>query len=443
VLAGRYRLEELLGRGGMGCVWRAQHLALGTPVAIKLVHPSIAAQRGMLRRFLREAQAAARLRGINVVQILDHGVDGGQPYIAMECLEGESLAARLRREGTLSTAATALVMTGCCRALSKAHRLGIVHRDLKPDNIFLARDEGATIVKVLDFGIAKIVEQGACDPDASTVTGNRTTTGLVLGTPRYMSPEQARGRSTIDGRSDLWSLAVIACECLTGKPPFPAGVMGELVLQICSDPLPIPSSLAPVPPGFDAWFGRALRRNPAARFQTVREFADALAEVLTPGQRWIEDHDGAAGTLVNQPRDEPALETVRKVYTVGESSGAAPRVGPRRALVAGSVVAFAAAVAGITRWRTISATVPQPATASVASATTNIGLATTEPQPAPVGPPIPADTEAMAATPDASFAATADTSVEKPGKALRPGKTGVPATPPARAPIKHKDTLGF
>jgi len=184
VLAERYRLVSLLGAGGMGCVWRAEHVTLGTPVAVKLIHASVAEQRGMRGRFLREAQAAARLRSVNVVQILDHGIENGVPYIAMECLEGESLADRLDRDGRLHAVALGMVMTGVCRALAKAHRLGIVHRDLKPDNIFLARDEAGLVVKVLDFGIAKIVEDLAVNPKASTVTDDRTSTGTLLGTPR-------------------------------------------------------------------------------------------------------------------------------------------------------------------------------------------------------------------------------------------------------------------
>ncbi len=319
----------------MGSVWRAEHTSLGTPVAIKLINPELARGQNLLARFHREAQAAAKLRSVHVVQILDHGVDEGVPYIAMECLEGESLAQRLTAERKLTPAATAQVMAGVCRALLRAHRLGIVHRDLKPDNIFLAREETTTIVKVLDFGIAKLLDKSErVDPVAATQAASgatqdaapdkgldssvvertetgalqgatpnlgpqeRTATGAVLGTPRYMSPEQTRGRSDLDGRSDLWALAVIAFECLTGTRTFTAATAGDLILQICSDPIPVPSSIASVPDGFDSWFARATERDPADRFQTVREFADALADALTPGERWLdgERDAGARGT---------------------------------------------------------------------------------------------------------------------------------------------------
>ncbi len=335
----------------MGCVWRAEHLSLGTPVAIKLVHPAVAKRPGMLRRFLREAQAAARLRSVNVVQILDHGVDDGVPYIAMECLEGESLAQRLGRERSLSPAATAMIMAGVCRALSGAHRAGIVHRDLKPDNIFIARDEAGLVVKVLDFGIAKIVEPSTVDPlvDTEVQGANATDTGTMLGTPRYMSPEQARGHKTLDGRSDLWSLAVIAFQCLTGRVPFDAEVMGDLVMQICSDPVPVPSSIAKVPPGFDAWFGRATQRDPASRFPTVRELADVLAEILTPGQRWIEALSESNPAIAHEPPVErPADALVNQTdASLTTRTGSAPPPRAWRPLVIGAAALLAIVAAAI------------------------------------------------------------------------------------------------
>jgi serine/threonine-protein kinase len=346
VLAGRYRLVALLGRGGMGCVWRAEHVTLGTPVAVKLIFPGVAARPGMVSRFLREAKAAATLRSVNVVQILDHGVDEGTPYIAMECLEGESLADRLKRERKLDAAGTALVMTGVCRALARAHRMGIVHRDLKPDNIFIANDEGGPVVKVLDFGIAKIVDPIAVDPGASTETNNRTQTGAVLGTPRYMSPEQMRGRAQVDGRSDLWSLAVIAFQCLTGRFPFDADALGELTMQVCAEPVPVPSSIAVVPAGFDAWFAQATQREPAQRFQAVQDFADALAAILTPDRRWLtasSEGEAPAPAAPGGGSDSDVTETMAPA--MDRTGGAPPKRSPRgRVLWAGLAVALGGAL---------------------------------------------------------------------------------------------------
>ena len=154
VLAGKYKLVHQLGKGGMGTVWLAHHLTLQSPVAIKLIEPQIASNPEALARFMREARAAAALRSPHVVQILDHGVDDGTPYIAMELLEGESLAARLRKVGRLSPEDTARILTHTARAVSRAHEVGVVHRDLKPDNIFLIENEEEELAKVLDFGIA-------------------------------------------------------------------------------------------------------------------------------------------------------------------------------------------------------------------------------------------------------------------------------------------------
>jgi serine/threonine-protein kinase len=275
VIAGRYRLVEQIGSGAMGTVWRADHLTLGSPVAIKLIDASIAEHPEAFARFEREAQSAAALRSPHVVDVFDYGVDGGVPYIAMELLEGETLGARIAREGTISPQATQRIFTQMARGVSKAHEAGIVHRDLKPDNVFLVPHDDEDFVKILDFGIAK--------SSALPAATSGTKTGVMIGTPFYMSPEQAQGLKTIDARTDLWALGVIAFECLTGKLPFESEAIGELVLQVCVRPIPVPSSVAPVPPGFDAWFARATERALGARFQSAKELADALRAALEGG----------------------------------------------------------------------------------------------------------------------------------------------------------------
>jgi eukaryotic-like serine/threonine-protein kinase len=426
VLAGRYRLVALLGRGGMGCVWRAEHISLGTPMAIKLVHPEVASRPGMLARFLREAQAAARLRSVNVVQILDHGVDEGVPYIAMECLEGESLATRLAREGRLAPAPTALVMTGVCRALAAAHRAGIVHRDLKPDNIFIARDPAGSLVKVLDFGIAKLLDPlGARDTGS---TGHRTETGQMLGTPRYMSPEQARAKKTLDGRADIWSLAVITYQCLTGRLPFEASALSELLLQICTDPIPQPSSVAEVPPGFDAWFARATQRDPDARFQTVPDFADALADVLSPGQRWLDalgDSDAIAGQgrglqpssagAATPAHGEPPTETGASLI----QTASAPPAPSRRRLWGASAVALVVAMAGMTLLVAVSRA-PKAGSRAVASVEASALVATAAPSVIPVTPPASSPTAVAEVRRVNLVVLPSDASVQVDGAAVTP-----------------------
>jgi serine/threonine-protein kinase len=283
VLAGKYALTSKLGQGGMGSVWRAEHVQLRSPVAIKLIDEQIAQNPEALARFMREAQSAALLRSPHVVQILDFGADQGVPYIAMELLEGESLAARLVRSGRLSPAETAHVLTHVARAVSKAHESGIVHRDLKPDNIFLVQNDEEEVAKVLDFGIAK------ASTGFGATTGSATRTGAVLGTPYYMSPEQAEGNKLVDHRADLWALGVIAFECLLGRRPFESDALGSLLLAICTRPIPVPSSSGAVPAGFDAWFARACARELPERFQTARELASELRRVCAGEQA----HGGA------------------------------------------------------------------------------------------------------------------------------------------------------
>jgi serine/threonine-protein kinase len=274
VVAGRYRLIAQLGQGGMGSVWRADHVTLRSAVAVKLLHRGMLDDEDGLRRFLAEAQAAAMLRSPHVVQILDHGVDEGTPYIAMELLEGESLASRLAKVRTLSLGQTARLVTHVARAVGKAHDAGIVHRDLKPDNVFLVENDDEEVAKVLDFGIAKIAH-GLGEP----ATKVSTKQGSLLGTPFYMSPEQVRGHA-IDWRSDLWSLGVIAFECVCGRVPFEGGTVGDLLLGICTEPVPMPSAFRAVPAAFDAWFAKAVARDIHARFQSAREMAEALRALV-------------------------------------------------------------------------------------------------------------------------------------------------------------------
>lgn len=273
VIVGKYRLVSPIGAGGMGQVWRAEHLSLGSMVAVKLVDlASSPNPQETMARFLHEARAAASMKHANVVQTLDHGAQGHTAYIVMELLEGHSLAKRLERLGVLPVSDTVRVFREVARALEKAHAQGIVHRDLKPENVFLAVEDGREVVKLLDFGIAKTSE-GSSDPHL------KTQAGTVVGTPSYMSPEQVLGRP-LDYRSDLWQVAMIAFECVTGVRAFAGTTLGELFMKICTAPLPVPSQVGRVPVGFDAWFARAAQRDPNARFQTVRELVETLAQVL-------------------------------------------------------------------------------------------------------------------------------------------------------------------
>ena len=278
LVAAKYEIVRLIGRGGMGSVWEGRHASLGTRVAVKFIDPEYARSKDAQSRFVNEARAVATIQSKHAIQIFDHGVtDDGRPYIVMELLVGEPLDKRLERVGRMSLPETARMIVQVCRALQRAHDAGIIHRDLKPENIFLVRspDDDDEIAKVLDFGIAKIK-----GPPGEKGMTSSTKTGAVLGTPYYMSPEQARGLRTIDHRSDLWSLGVIAFKCVTGVLPFDGESVGDLLVKICTLSPPRPSmAIAGLPPTFDAWFLRALESEPSRRFSTAAELAEALGFV--------------------------------------------------------------------------------------------------------------------------------------------------------------------
>jgi serine/threonine protein kinase len=276
IVANRFELVRELGRGAMGNVWLAEHLTLGVRCAVKFMNSEAVGGPGYVARFEREARAIARLGSTNIVRILDYDTHEGVPFIAMECFQGEDLAARLQRVGRLDAAATYSIVSQVANGLAKAHGAGIVHRDLKPENIFLAQDDEGEVVKLLDFGVAKVTGLAGCDAVASA-----TEAGMLIGTPFYMSPEQARSVDEIDHRADLWSLAVIAFECLTGRLPFDSKALGDILAKIIFEPLPVPSQVDPVcTPEFDLWWKRAAARDPRERFAGAREMADALGRAL-------------------------------------------------------------------------------------------------------------------------------------------------------------------
>lgn len=301
VVADRFRLERLLGQGGMGSVWLSHHTALDVPCAVKFIHADAATSSEVRTRFEREAKAAAQLRSPNVVQILDHGTWQGTPYIAMEYLEGEDLETRLARQRKLGVQETAAIASQVARALTRAHAAGLVHRDLKPANIFLVRDDDREIAKVLDFGIAK------SRTTALTPNDSKTQTGSLMGTPYYMSPEQAQGTREIDHRADLWGLAVVVYQCVTGQLPFDSIALGDLLVKIIVSPIPVPSHFAQVPAGFDAWWAKAAARDPALRFQSAKELAEALVPALGLGGGGVDPALIFRGSIADPVSDAGSL----------------------------------------------------------------------------------------------------------------------------------------
>ncbi len=271
VIAGKYRLEEEIGRGSMGTVYRAVHVTLGQRVAIKLISSEHSQSVEARKRFSVEAKAAAKLRSRHVVQVIDDGeTPEGNPYIVLEYLDGETLEQRLEREHDVPLVDAVRIVTHVGRALARAHAHGIVHRDLKPANVFLVRsddDEVGWIAKVLDFGIAKL-EQGE---------KGTTQAGTVLGTPLFMSPEQVRGASSVDHRADLYSLGMCLFQMLTGDYAFYRPNFSDTLVAICTQPLPKLRDKAPwVPEAVEQWFQRACAKEPLERFQS----ADAMTEAL-------------------------------------------------------------------------------------------------------------------------------------------------------------------
>ncbi len=268
-IAPNLRLVRELGEGGMGHIWVAEHQALASEVAVKFLNRDFAQDEASLARFRREAQAVAKIDSAHVVRVFDHGVTGdNEPFIVMELLRGEDLQARIERVGPLPIDETVLILTQSCTALGRAHELGIIHRDVKPANIFLTREGPDLFVKMLDFGVAKQV--AAKEP---AVTDSQT----LIGTPYYMSPEQVTSTHRVDHRADLWALAVVTYEMLTGVRPFRGETLGGIHVQICAGKYTRPSAVrAGLTREIDDWFKRALSRKLERRFASAREMAEAF-----------------------------------------------------------------------------------------------------------------------------------------------------------------------
>lgn len=271
VIAGKYRVEGVIGSGGMGVVLGATDASLGRPVAIKFLAPAKARREGAVARFLREARAAAAIQSEHVVRVFEVGTaPNGAPYIVMEQLRGSDLSHELQGRGPLAIPVAVDHLLQACEALGEAHARGIVHRDLKPQNLFVTmRPDGSPCLKILDFGISKAIEEGA---------PNLTSTDQVMGTPLYMSPEQVRSLKNVDQRSDIWALGSILFELVTGRPIYEAPSASALCAMIAMDPpIPLRARLANAPPELEAVILRCLHKDPGGRYQDVAQLADALA----------------------------------------------------------------------------------------------------------------------------------------------------------------------
>jgi serine/threonine-protein kinase len=274
VLAGKYRVEKVLGSGGMGVVVAAWHLELEQRVAVKFLHPLAMERPDTAERFRREARSAAKIRSEHVARVIDVGImEGGLPYMVMEYLDGHDVAEEMQRVGLLSISDSVDFVLQALEALAEAHSAGIVHRDLKPANLFLAmRPDGTRIVKVLDFGISKSLF------GTSVAEMSLTRTAVLIGSPLYMSPEQMRSAKDVDTRTDIWSLGVMLYEMITGRPPYTGDSIPALCAALLNDhPVPMRELRPEVPEGLEEAVMRCLAKDRTQRFVTVSELARALA----------------------------------------------------------------------------------------------------------------------------------------------------------------------
>jgi len=283
IVAGRYRLIARSGSGAMGTVFSAKHIALGSTVAIKFLHPEVVASEDARSRFAREAKIAARLgeRSRYIVRVTDYGVvDEVGPFIVMEYLQGEELTTRLRRQGRISLLEAVQIVAQLCRALEVAHQAGVVHRDIKPANVFLARPHTnmSVFVKLMDFGVAKLLASTGGARDSTAEPPHATRVGAVIGTPAYMSPEQLLAQA-IDHRTDLFGVAALTYRMLTGEFPFGNGTLSEMGVRIVTlMPRPPTEIVRDLPKAIDAWFEKALAKSPDDRFDSASALAAAFAE---------------------------------------------------------------------------------------------------------------------------------------------------------------------
>jgi serine/threonine-protein kinase len=342
-VSNKYRIESVLGRGGMGAVYLATNTGISKRVALKFLSKEAARHADAVERFKREARAASMVESAHIVQIFDDGTaEDGRPFLVMELLRGEDLRARLKREGRLEVPAALEIATQMLRGLERAHAAGIVHRDLKPDNVFLCqRDDDALLVKIVDFGISKVASLASAD--------TLTRRGVVLGTAFYMSPEQAQAQSDIDGRTDLWSLGAILYEALSGRPPITGRAYEAVLVAICTkDAEDIRVHAPGVPEGIARIIAKALARDRDERFLSAREMLAALKEAAP---------DLIATANTGDARAAPATSSVPGGSSAGPQtmSGTAVRTDPehsartrrRRTLVAVGATALGAVVTAL------------------------------------------------------------------------------------------------
>lgn len=449
VLGGKFRIERVLGQGGMGVVVEATHLQLEQRVALKFLLPGALAYPETVARFAREARAAAKIRSEHVARVIDVGaLDTGSPYIVMEYLEGQDLSQLLRARGSVTVAEATAFVLQACEALAEAHAAGIVHRDLKPANLFLARyPDGTPCVKILDFGISKI-SGGSSGRDF-----DMTRTTAIMGSPFYMSPEQMRSTRAVDARADIWALGVILYELVSGRLPFDADTMPQLCGMVLQEaPAPLTGLSQTGSGAFERVVMRCLEKDSSARYQSVAELAEALALFAPPeAQRSLDrvarlsgapsgPRSGASSSR-SAPAAVPATSTASLTQT--DFSGTARRGTSRGLLLGLGVGVLALAGVGVALWQGHNAA--DPAAAATAAEPTSALVRPAQPAATstpPVDPaPAPLASASAAAAPSTMApAVSVAPNVSKPTRAHRkppavaPPTTPAPISPAPRAP---------
>jgi serine/threonine-protein kinase len=444
-LAGKYRIERELGTGGMGRVVAAKHLVLDQMVALKFIRTGVLEGSEAVRRFLREARAAARLKSEHIARVLDVAtLDTGEPYMVMEYLEGVDLHTVLKQRGALTVEEASEYVIQACVALAEAHAAGIVHRDIKPANLFLTRGPaGVPCLKVLDFGVSKPGHLDSVDVEVTTATS-------MLGSPRFMSPEQMMCSRDVDRRADIWSLGVLLYVLASGKLPFDADTLGGLFNKVMHEPLrPISQVRVGLPPVFQAVVARCLEKEPARRFQDVRELAHALAPFGPPRARALLERIA----LYVQAPERAELAAVYSDPALAPRAAERPSAAPSGTAAPWATssrtakrTASSRLVAGV--WLTALAILLLAVTVLVTRANRVRTLAS-DAKPTPSATPIPSAAPPPTATPTPSPVASQEIPTiavtdapvapapKKPGKpalTTKPSKPTPPPDPPAAVP---------
>ena len=449
ILAGKYRIERVLGSGGMGYVVAARHLQLEELVAIKFLKTGTHDNTEATARFLREAKAAVKLKNEHIAKVFDVGtLDTREPYMVMEYLEGSDLSALLKQRGTIGVHEAADYVLQACEALAEAHGLGIVHRDIKLANLFVTRGRaGAPLVKVLDFGVSKTNPFGESEHDM-------TRTSSMLGSPRFMSPEQMRDPRAVDGRTDIWSLGVCLYRMVAGRAPFEADTLGRLLTAVMHEmPEPLSKHRSDLPHGFSDVVMRCLEKDPRARFSTVAEVAYALVPYVADQARARAQAEriAAVQTIAPAALSSGSLPEITQSATrpsappiMTDSGTAAPWAGthgsgkPRK-----STIALAVAFAGVVA---VSAFAGVVASGRLGSRTAPAAAAAVEAPPPAVAVPVAAPIAEPAPVPRAAPVATVLGASPVPASAPAPKPVAQPRpaprkSAPARAPAKNDDGI--